>query len=318
MREATIPTTPGCQPSPAITTAGASRTSSGSSPQRALGAGERLALGEAPLAVGAVQLLRDLGGAVGVGGQHQLDPGVGAVEAPRGVDPRRQAEAEVALVDALDLAARSGDQRPQADPLPAAGLGDALPDERAVLAAKGHEVGDRGEGDEVEVGEVGRVDIGPLAKGRGELVGDRRRAELLERIAGDPRVQDRAVRQALAGLVVVGDDHFDAELAGKGDLVGAADAAVGGQQQACSRGGEAADGVRGEPVAVGEPVRYEPVALGAGVAQGRDQDRGRADPVDVVVAVDRDLEAGARGGEEALNDLFHRVELEGVVGLRGG
>ena len=57
-----------------------------------------LALGVAALAVGAVELVRDLGRATLVLGQHQLDPGVSAVQAPGRVDPRGELERQVALV----------------------------------------------------------------------------------------------------------------------------------------------------------------------------------------------------------------------------
>ena len=56
-------------------------------------------LGEAPLGVGGVELARDRVRAVSVLGEHQLDAGVGAVQAPGGVDPRRQPEADHPGVD---------------------------------------------------------------------------------------------------------------------------------------------------------------------------------------------------------------------------
>ncbi len=284
-----------------------------------LGSGERLALGEATLAVGAVELLRDALRPLRIAGQHELDPGVGAVEPARGVDPRRQAEGEVALVQALDLAPGGRDQRPQPDPPPAARLGQALSDQRPVLAAKWNEIGDGGQRDEIEVrAAVGRIHAGALAERRGELVRDRGGAQLLERVSREARVQDRAIGQPIAGLMVVRDDRLEAELASKGDLAGTADPAVGGEQHPGAPGGEAADGVGGEPVAVGDAVGQVPIAIRARVAQGGDEDRGRAHAVDVVVAVDGDLEALADGGKQARDDLLHRLELERVVGLAGG
>ena len=81
--------------------------------------------------------------------------------------------------------------------------------------------------------------------------------------------------------------------------------------------GQLLDVVGAEPVAVGEPVRDQPVALGAQLAQGADQDRGRADAVDVEVAVDGDPLAGLDRGADPLDDGRHRVELARLVGLVG-
>ena len=58
-----------------------------------------LALGGTPLAIGPAQLLRDLGGPRRVIGQEQLNACVSPVEPPRSIDPRRQFERQVALVE---------------------------------------------------------------------------------------------------------------------------------------------------------------------------------------------------------------------------
>ena len=58
-REATIPTTPGCQPSPASTSAEAEASSAGSAARACSAALEHEPLGVTALAVGAVELGRD-------------------------------------------------------------------------------------------------------------------------------------------------------------------------------------------------------------------------------------------------------------------
>ena len=171
----------------------------------ALGVREHLALDVAALVVRAVELGRDLLGALLVGGQHQLDAGVGAIEASGGVDPRGEPEREVALVEALGNGPGGRDQRPHPGPPRPPRLGEPAADERAVLAAQRHQVGDRRERDEVE---LALACLGAVQRRR-ELVGDRRRAELGARVAGDDRVQDRRVGELGSGLVVVGDDHVD-------------------------------------------------------------------------------------------------------------
>ena len=140
--------------------------------------------------VGAVELGGDLRRPRFVVGQHQLDAGVGPVEATGGVDPRPEPEGEVALVEALGRDAAGGHQRPQAGPARAPRLGEPAADQGAVLTPQRDEVGDRCQRDEVELG--GATASAPRSGDR-ELVGDPGRAELAERIAGDDGVQDRAV-----------------------------------------------------------------------------------------------------------------------------
>ena len=86
-------------------------------------------------------------------GQQQLERAVGAVEAPGGVEPRREAERDRALVDPQRLA-------PRATRISARSPGRAVRGERAqpgaheaaVLAAQRDDVGDRRDRDELELG----------------------------------------------------------------------------------------------------------------------------------------------------------------------
>ena len=92
-----MPITPACQPSPSRTCAAAGRacrTSAAELGEPALGVEQDRGLDGLALGVDGVQLARDLHRALLVGGQHQLQPGVGAVQAPGRVDPRREREAE--------------------------------------------------------------------------------------------------------------------------------------------------------------------------------------------------------------------------------
>ena len=176
------------------------------------------------------------------------------------------------------------------------------------------QVGDRRQRDQVELG----LDRRRPAQRRRQLVGDAGPAELGERVAGDDRVQDRAPGQLRARLMVVGDDHLEPGAERRLDLGDGADPAVGGQQQRGAALGQLGDGRLGEPVAVLEPAGDQPVALGAQLAQRADQDRGRADAVDVVVAVHGDPAPGGDRGPDPLDHLRHRVELERVVVLGRG
>ncbi len=103
--------------------------------------------------------------------------------------------------------------------------------------------------------------------------------------------------------------------AGGRHLVGAGDPAVGRQQQAGAAGGQPLHPGDGQPVAVAEPVGDVPVAARPQLPQRPDQDRGRADAVAVVVAVDRDRAPVGDRAPDPLGHLLHRVELERIVRL---
>jgi hypothetical protein len=72
----------------------------------------------------------------------------------------------------------------------------ALADQPAVLVVQRHDVGHRGERDEVEVlvGEGGIEPSGAQQSAR-QSVGDARRAQVRARIAADARMNDRHVRE---------------------------------------------------------------------------------------------------------------------------
>ena len=180
----------------------------------AFGAGEHLELDLAPLAVRPLELGGDLGRPAVVGGEHQLDPGIGAIQAPGGVEPRCEPEGDIALVEPLADHRSRGHQRTQAGPGRSPRLGEPATDQGPVLPAQRDEVGDGRQRHEVELRRRG---LGPSQRGR-QLVGDAGGAEVGERVARHLRVQDRARGQALARLVVVGDDHLEAGREGRLDL----------------------------------------------------------------------------------------------------
>ena len=73
----------------------------------------------------------------------------------------------------------------------------------------------------------------------------------------------------------------------------------------------------GQPVAVLQAPGDQPVAVAAELAERADDDRGRADAVDVVVAVDGDPPPGRDRRPDPLADLGHRLEQERVVVVGG-
>ena len=289
--------TPGCQSSPASTYAGAS-------PARATcaSASNRMrCLGVAALAVGRVELGGDRLGALRVLGEHQLEPRVGAVQAPGRVDPRRQAKADRARVERARVDAGDAHQCSQAGLRRARERAQPVADQPAVLAGERDAVGHGGERDEVEVGlRRRRVAAGGLQQRERELVRDAGGAQVGARIAAQRRMDDRRVGQRPVGarLVVVGDDDVHPRGAGRRHLGHRGDRAVGGHEERRSAGGEPLDGRGAQAVSVLGPAGQVPVDVGAERAQRAHEDRRRADPVDVVVAVDRDARAAARVVED--------------------
>ena len=144
--------------------------------------------------------------------EDQVERDVGSPEPSGGVDARREPEARPrSRRRPPGRRARDAHQRAQSG-LRACARAPRRPGrgERAVLVDERHDVGDRGERDEVERG--GRAAGWSGAEQRlGELVHDARAAELGERVVRRARRDDRAVGQRLARPVVVGDDHVDAE-----------------------------------------------------------------------------------------------------------
>ena len=199
-----------------------------------LGLEQRARLDVPALGVERVELAGDRRRALVVDCQQQLDAGVRALQPAGGVDPRREPEADGLLVDRRRVGLRDVD---------AARAARALASATARRAPRARGAGSRRAAARSRRSSRARRRRGRrpprrLAAGGGEqrareLVGDARRAELAERVAADARVDDRRVRQLAVGarLVVVGDEHVDAELARPRDLLDRGDRAVGGDDQ---------------------------------------------------------------------------------------
>ena len=162
---------------------------------------------------------------------------------------------------------------------------EAAANERAVLAGERDHVCDGRQRDQVEIA-LGLLD----ARERGdELVGDAGRAEVGARVSRDDGMDDRAVRQLGAGLVVVGDDDVDAARPARPRPLSTdvmPQSAV--MRRPVPRAASLSIVAAAEPVAVLHAAGDEPVAVGAELSERADEDRRGGDAVDVVVAVDRD------------------------------
>jgi hypothetical protein len=149
-----------------------------------------------------------------------------------------------------------------------------------------------------------------------QLVRDAGPAELGERVARRPRGDDRAVGQRLARPVVVGHDHVEAERLRPRDLFDCGDPAVDRQHERAALIREALDRVARDAVALVEAAREVPVDVRAELAQARHGERRRADPVDVVVAVDADALARRDRGADPVARRGGVPEERGVMPRR--
>ena len=161
----------------------------------------------------AVQLFERVGEPAGlrlVLCEQQLERFARVPEASGGVQARREAEPDGAGVDSGRVDAGALHERAQPGLRGARERAEPGDRERPVLVDERDDVGDRREGDEVE---VATRDLGVDAEQRlAELVDDAGAAELGERVRGRTGGDDRAVGQRLARPVMVGDDDVETAL----------------------------------------------------------------------------------------------------------
>ena len=222
------------------------------------------------LAVQLLQLRRDPVCGLLVAGQQQLERRRRPAQAAGGVDPRREPEADGALVDDGRVDAGCPHQRLQARPGRRREPTQAGDRQRAVLVDERDDVGDRREGDEVEVADEPLV-TRPEQR-LGELVDDPRAAELGERVGRGPGRDDRAIGERVARAMVVGDDHVEPRSLGSRDLVDGGDSAVDGQHEPAAFPGQTRERLAGEAVALLEAAGQVPVDVGAELAEDEDRE----------------------------------------------
>jgi hypothetical protein len=124
----------------------------------------------------------------------------------RRVDPWRQPEADRARVDRGRIDVGRFHQSPQAGLRGAREAPEAGDDQGAVLVHEGDDVGDGGQGDEIEL-PLELLDTERLE----ELVDDPGSTELGERVIRGLRGHNRAIGQPVPWAVVVGDDDVESQ-----------------------------------------------------------------------------------------------------------
>jgi len=225
---------------------------------------------------------------------------------------------------AVAAQAAGGDERLQAGAGRRRERPQAVVSEHAVLVQQGHDVRNGPQGHqgqrlhhEVAEGFAHAVALGHLlADGPDQLEGhaDARQVAIAELLPGQLRVEHVGCgRQLLAGLVMVGDDHVQAQSAGVSHLLDGRDTAVDRHHHLGATVGELLERLAAEPVALLDTVGDVDVDVGAQVAQAPHQQRGGADAVGVVVAEDGDAPPRAHGVEQEIRRRGDLAVPAGVV-----
>ncbi len=257
-----------------------------------------------------------------VGGQQETGRDVGGRHAAGRVDPRRQDEADVVAADALARQARHFQQRAQADLVRALReqvepeLGDD-----AVLPHQRYDVGQRAKGGDLHEGrQPGRL-AGSAAERLHQLQRDADARKVLVRIRAVVALgvdDGNGHRQVGAGLVVVGDDEIDPELARAHCRFVSPDAAVHRDDHRGTFRVQPIDRRRLQPVAVLQAVGDEVADIAAQHLHRPPKDDGRGDAVDIVVAVDDDALAGGECPLEAGDGRLQPRQAHGIVEMVEG
>ena len=251
-----------------------------------------------------------LGGGDGVGQEHGQRR-LGGPQPAGGVEARRQLPGDQLLIDdgvGGDL--HGGEERGDAGAAARRQAQEAVVDQDAVLVGERDQIGDGAEGDEVEeladVGLGARVgEVAGLAQGgahrAGDVEGEAHRGQAAEREArvvaegvdeGVRGVRGDGIPDGLGGRrrrhgVVIDDDDVDVALAGDGDGVEVAGAAIAGDDELGAAVQEGGGHLGREAVAL-IAVRHRRLDAGADRAEEAGEQRRGGHAVDVVVAEDAD------------------------------
>ena len=175
---------------------------------------ERRAIDLLPARVELLELTRDRVGLLLVRREHQLDAAQRAAESARGVESRREDEADAARRQRFPLEARRANHRADARTLRLVEQLEPVAHEHAIFAAQRRDVGDRRERHEIEHAVDGVLVAADRARQRQrELERDADGGEILvrRRTPGALGIEHRVRRrQRPARQMVVADDDVDA------------------------------------------------------------------------------------------------------------
>ena len=248
-----------------------------------------------------------------VRGQEQVDAEFRVSQAAGGVQARREAEGDVVGGDG-SVEAGGGDQGFQAWPGRFTDPAEAFTDDDPVLVPQGNDIRHGRQGGKIQA----LLHACHTLEGLADLERHAGAAQVREGIIPQQRVHDHVrFGNDFRGLVMVGDDHREAELLREGDLLHIGNAAVHGDKDLCLPG-DLPHGVRVQAIAFGMAGR-DPVGEGSAfLVQDLHEDGSGADAVGVVIAVDEDGVAAGDGAAQQFHGLFHTGQEKGIVQVRKG
>ncbi len=315
MREATIPTTPGCQCSWWSTIAGSASTSKHFF-HELLGVDEGVFVDLPPVPV---LFFEDLceGGRFRrvVAGEH-ADRAHGIAEPARGIDARRKREHDLSRRDPAGFQAGGFDECLDARP----GIGvDGLQSDfhqNTVLPGQRDDVGGACERDKIQILSDHRFLVQASGDAMDQFEADAAAAERLEGvgIARFDRVEDgHGFREDGPGFMVVADDHVEPGFARVGDLLDRGDAAIDGDEHADAPGDGVVDSLPGNPVPFLQAIGDVVLDLSAHLLQEQIQHSGAVRSVDVIVAEHEEAFSGLQCPDDAFRGAFHSIHEKRIV-----
>ena len=302
-RDATRPTTPGCQPSDGGDDDGAFVFQA----KRSQRLGFRLRFGHlldyAALGVEPIELGGDPGGFRYIAFQQQPHPEIGAADPPAGIDARSQHETEMPGFGRA-VQPRHIHKRGEADVIAAPHRDQALRHEGAVEPGQRRDIGNGAERDEVQHAE--QIRLGHFAAPeparpqfpvdrdqRDQHEADRGEIAQSREIVGPVRIDQRLdLGQFVAALVMIDHDHRHPEPPRFGQRLETGGAAIHRHQQRGALAREHPDRLGVGTVAFKNAIGNMDQRVEPAMPQVPRQQRRRGCAVDIVVAEDRHLSRG--------------------------
>ena len=223
-------------------------------------------------------------------GEQQAQRRRRVAQAAGGIEARRDAEGDRSGIDGT-TAPRDLAEGPQSRPRPDGEKLQPLSHIQAVLAPEWGQIGYGPYGHQIEEG-FERLGDGVRGRGRQayvkgmkDLEGQAHATQVVVGISPPHLVYEGAVRQLCSRLMVVDDDHIQAQVPSQSNLVGVVDPAVHGHEKGESSGGDALDGSSRESESFSEAAGQIRLCVHAEGTESQDHQCRCCDTICIVVAV---------------------------------
>jgi hypothetical protein len=251
------------------------------------------------------------------------------IESATGIQSRGELECDVARVDASPFQMGKLPKGPDPVPFPSREFLEPVSDENPVLVEKRNHIGNRSEGNKVEVPfEVRWLSAMPkslFAKSRPEsdqkLEGDPHTRQLVK---GETTVillrieNSHCRREVMRNLMMVDHNGIDSNSVGLLNLTAIRHTAIGGDDQVDSICAELSESVHVKPIALSHSVRDIVVGFHPQFAEKGHKNGGCSDTIHIVVPVYENLLPVAQGFLHPVNGTVHVFHEKRRVEVREG